>query len=66
MIMRRRVYEILGVFMVLLSIAFFYYSVQFLGERDYIAAILQIFVGFAMVRSGIELTRLAILSDRDS
>jgi len=52
--------------MVLASVVFFFYSVQFLSERDYIAAILQIFVGFAMVRSGIELTRMALLSDRDS
>jgi len=60
------VFEILGIVMVLASVVFFYYSVQFLSERDYIAAILQIFVGFAMVRSGIELTRMALLSDRDS
>ena len=64
--MRKMVFEILGIVMVLASVVFFYYSVQFLSERDYIAAILQIFVGFAMVRSGIELTRMALLSDRDS
>ncbi len=64
--MRKMVFEILGIVMVLASAIFFYYSVQFLSERDYIAAILQIFVGFAMVRSGIELTRMALLSDRDS
>ncbi|HIA00424.1 MAG TPA: hypothetical protein EYN06_04770 [Myxococcales bacterium] len=64
--MRKMVFEILGIVMVLASVVFFFYSVQFLSERDYIAAILQIFVGFAMVRSGIELTRMALLSDRDS
>ena len=64
--MHKMVFEILGIVMVLASVVFFYYSVQFLSERDYIAAILQIFVGFAMVRSGIELTRMALLSDRDS
>lgn len=64
--MRKMVFEILGIVMVLASVVFFYYSVQFLSERDYIAAILQIFVGFAMIRSGIELTRMALLSDRDS
>jgi putative Mn2+ efflux pump MntP len=64
--MRKMMLEILGILMVLASVVFFYFSVQFLSERDYIAAILQIFVGFAMVRSGLELTRMALLDKRDT
>jgi putative Mn2+ efflux pump MntP len=64
--MRKMMLEILGILMVLGSVVFFYFSVQFLSERDYIAAILQIFVGFAMVRSGLELTRMALLDKRDT
>ena len=64
--MRKMVLEILGILMVLASVVFFYFSVQFLSERDYIAAILQIFVGFAMVRSGLELTRMALLDKENT
>ena len=63
--MRRTLLEILGVLLVLSSIAFFFVSVRFLTDRDYIAAILQIFVGFALVRAGLELTKIAMLSEPD-
>ena len=65
--MRRGLYEILGLLLVLGSVVFFYYSVTFLADKDYIAAILQIFVGFALVRAGLELTKLSLLTtERDS
>ena len=58
---RRVVYEVAGIVLVLTSIAFFWASVRFLTERDYIAAILEIFVGFALVRAGLELTKIALI-----
>jgi len=58
---RRVVYEVTGIVLVLTSIAFFWASVRFLTERDYIAAILEIFVGFALVRAGLELTKIALI-----
>ncbi len=58
--MRRALYEGLGVLLVLASIVFFLYAVRFLGDRDYIAAILEIFVGFALIRAGLEMTKLAL------
>lgn len=61
--MRRTVYEIFGILMVLTSIVFFLYSVRFLTERDYIAGVLQIFVGFALIRAGLELSKLALLGE---
>lgn len=65
--MRRAFYEGLGVVLVLASIVFFLYAVRFLGDRDYIAAILQIFVGFALIRAGLELTKLSLATvDRSS
>lgn len=61
--MRRLFYEGLGVLLVLASILFFVYAHRFLAERDYIAAILQIFVGFALIRAGLELTKLGLIQN---
>ncbi len=63
--MRRIVYEILGIVMVFLSLVFFYFSIQFMAERDYIAGILQIFVGFSLIRAGLELTKLSLLTNTE-
>lgn len=59
--MRRVFYECSGVLLLLASVVFFLYSVRFLGEREYVGATLQIFVGFALIRAGLELTRLSLL-----
>ena len=64
--MRRIAYESLGILMVLSSLIFFFFSVEYLGERDYIAGILLIFVGFSLVRAGLELTKLSLLTHSDS
>jgi hypothetical protein len=56
-----RVYEILGLLLVATSTVFFYYSVEFFAGRDYIAGVLEIFVGFALIRAGLDLTKLALL-----
>ena len=60
--MRRLILEALGILLLLASIVFFLFSVRFLGERDYIAAVLLIFVGFSLVRGGLELTKLSLLA----
>lgn len=60
--MRRALYEILGLTAVIASTGFFYYSTRFLAERDYVAGLLQIFVGFGLIRAGLELTKLSLLS----
>lgn len=60
--MRRVIFEVLGILLVLASVLFFFESVRFLSDRDYIAAILEIFVGFALVRAGLELTKLSLLA----
>ncbi len=60
--MRRLIFEILGVLLVLGSVGFFFASVRFLADRDYIAGILEIFVGFALVRAGLELVKLGALA----
>ena len=44
------------------SVWFFYQSGDLLSTRDYLAGLLHVFVGFATVRAGVELARLAIIS----
>jgi len=53
----------MGLLLVLASVVFFLYSARFLGERDYVSGILQIFVGFALIRAGLELTKLSLLTE---
>jgi len=49
----------LGALVALASLWFFYRGVSFLAAQDYVSALLTIFVGFALVKSGVELVRLA-------
>jgi hypothetical protein len=49
----------LGAVVALASLWFFYRGVSFLAAQDYVAALLTIFVGFALVKSGVELVRVA-------
>ncbi|MFT7621957.1 MAG: hypothetical protein ACI9WU_001122 [Myxococcota bacterium] len=61
--MKRTIFDLTGLILVLASIAFFFYSVRFLAEREYIGGILQIFVGFSLIRAGLELSRLGLLRE---
>lgn len=49
----------LGALVALASLYFFYRGTGFLAAQDYVAALLTIFVGFALVKAGVELVRLA-------
>lgn len=42
------------------SLFFFYECVVFVARRDYVASIVLMFVGFAVMRGGSEMARLAI------
>ncbi len=44
------------------SVWFFYQSGGMLSSRDYLAGLLQIFVGFATIKGGVELARLAVVA----
>ena len=63
--MRHVIYEILGIGLVLAGVAFFYVCVQFLAEKDYIAGILVVALGFAVLRTGVELSKLSVLLRRE-
>lgn len=57
---RRALPEALGAVLVLGSLGLFYQCIVYLQRRDYVAAILIMFIGFAVVRSGVELLRSSL------
>ncbi len=59
--MRRAAYEVVGLGLVLAGLYFFWESVAFFTSRDYVAGVLEIFVGLAVTRAGLELVKLGIL-----
>lgn len=53
--------DLLGALLILSSLWFFHHAVQSLALKDYIAALIEIFVGLAVIRGGIELEKLATI-----
>jgi hypothetical protein len=62
--MRRYFFEALAVILIFGSLGFFVQCVSFLGRHDYIAALLLLLVGWAVMGVGAELARLALV-ERD-
>jgi hypothetical protein len=60
----RLFFEILSALLMLGSLLFFYECVTFLAKRDYVASVILMFVGFAVIRVGAEMARLALV-DRE-
>jgi hypothetical protein len=63
--MRHVVYEILGLMLVLAGVAFFYVCVEFLAEKDYIAGVIVVVLGFGVLRTGVELSKMSVLLRRE-
>lgn len=62
--MRRYFFELLSTLLFGGSILFFYECIRFLGRRDYVAALMLLFIGVAVLRVGAEIARLALLGRR--
>ncbi len=62
--MRKYFFESLALLLIVGSLGFFFECVHYLGKRDYVAAILLLFVGLAVIHVGAELARLALV-ERD-
>jgi len=60
-IVKRWFFELLAALLLLGSLFFFYRCVTSLEQRDYVAAILLMFIGFAVIRVGADLARLALV-----
>ncbi len=58
---RRYFFEVLSLGLFGSSLVFFYQCIRYLGRRDYVAAIILMFIGFAVIRVGSELARLALI-----
>jgi putative Mn2+ efflux pump MntP len=60
--MKKSILVFLGAFLLLGSLYFFYQAALFLEAQDYIAGLLFVFVGLSVLKTGIELEKLAVLS----
>jgi hypothetical protein len=58
---RRWFFELVSALLLAGSLVFFYRCVVSLSEHDYVAAILLMFIGFAVIRVGCDLARLSLL-----
>jgi hypothetical protein len=58
--MRRFAYDVIGLLLLGGSVFFYFQSVKFFGDRDYVAGILEIFVGMALTRAGLEVMKLGL------
>jgi predicted tellurium resistance membrane protein TerC len=59
--MRRYFFEILAVLLMGGSIVFFVECIDYLSRRDYVAAVILMFIGFAVISVGKEMARLALV-----
>jgi len=59
--MRRYFFEILAVLLMGGSIVFFIECIGYLSKRDYVAAIILMFVGLSVIAVGKEMARLALI-----
>lgn len=64
--MRATLYDAVGLGMLLGSTYFFYKTIAFLAQKDYVAGALALVVGFLVIRVGVEVSKLAILVRRDT
>ena len=59
--MRRYFFEVLAVLLMGGSIVFFVECIHYLSRREYVAAILVMFIGLAVISVGREMARLALV-----
>lgn len=64
--MRSGLYDAVGIGFLLGSGYFFYRTIGFLMEADYVAALLSLAVAFLVVRTGVDLSRLAMAQREES
>ena len=59
--MRRYFFEILALALMGGSIVFFVECIRYLSQREYVSAIIVMFIGFAVISVGREMARLALV-----
>lgn len=63
--MQAKVYDILGIGFIIGSGYFFYRTIEFLAQSDYVAGFMALMVAFLVVRAGVDISRLALAADRE-
>ena len=63
--MRPTLLVFFSVLLLLGSLFFFYVCLRMLTERDYVSAILLMFIGFAILRVGSDFTKLSLWDGRE-
>ena len=63
--MRATIYDTLGIGLLIGSTFFFYQTITFLAQKDYVAGLIALVVGFLMIRVGVEVSKLSILIRRE-
>jgi hypothetical protein len=63
--MRSAFYEILSVALLLGSGYFFFRGIGFLASADYVSGLAVVIIGIAVMRTGLELTRLSVMLRRE-
>lgn len=58
---RRYFFEILAVLLITGSLAFFVECLSYLSKRDYVSAIILMFIGLSVISVGKEMARLALI-----
>ena len=59
--MRRYFFEVLALALIGGSMFFFKESIDYLARRDYVASLIVMFIGFAVITVGKEMARLALV-----
>ncbi|MBA2663857.1 MAG: hypothetical protein H0U74_16330 [Bradymonadaceae bacterium] len=62
---RGMIYDIVGLGFMISSGYFFYRCVDFLSQKDYVAGLIALMVGFVVVRIGVEVSKLGIFIGRE-
>ena len=59
--MRRHFFEVLAVALMGGSLVFFWQCIDYLSRRDYVAAVILLLIGLAVISVGKEMARLALV-----
>jgi hypothetical protein len=60
-LLRRYFFEVLAVLLIGGSLLFFHECIGYLARRDYVAAVIVMFIGLSVISVGKEMARLALI-----
>lgn len=63
--MRSTIYDTVGLGLLIGSTFFFYRTVGFLSQKDYVAGLITLAIGFLVIRVGVEVSKFALLIRRE-